>query len=524
MSPEVRLAEPAVLARRLIDDTGPPIDTWAVAALLESRGIRDLDARDHYREADVFGLARRVHALTRGLDRASAAPDFVHAPLPRLPVSRLLARGGFFIVALAVQFISLLVAGYSQWASLHFTRAEASTVAVAAAASFIVTAGFGGAIGYLSPYFSEPRKYRLTRQIVLIIFGLGLIAVAVGALALCLLGSYVVSWPGSLLRAGLGYYALFAVSTLSISMLYVLREYAAMLGTSIVGILVAAGMHEGLSAPIRYAQWAGIGASIALALGVGVVGLGRLAGRTTGVERFARLPRAWTLLRLSAPHFIFASLYFTVVVADRIVGWSAGHHPLPVWFQTPYELGLDWALVSVVVGLAFLEITVAALARLLKTVQDDYGAEEIGALNQAFLRFWRRHLGITLILLVLGAGIAFGGIQALDALGMRGLPHRLADPITRRVFALGVAAYILLAVGLSNGIFLFAMARPWLVVRAMAVALAASLAVGVTLSRSHAYWWSAAGTVAGGLVFALLTGLAAWRTLQRGDLHLYAAY
>jgi hypothetical protein len=178
----------------------------------------------------------------------------------------------------------------------------------------------------------------------------------------------------------------------------------------------------------------------------------------------------------------------------------------------------------VVVGLAFLEITVAALARLLKTVQDDYGAEEIGALNQAFLRFWRRHLGITLILLVLGAGIAFGGIQALDALGMRGLPHRLADPITRRVFALGVAAYILLAVGLSNGIFLFAMARPWLVVRAMAVALAASLAVGVTLSRSHAYWWSAAGTVAGGLVFALLTGLAAWRTLQRGDLHLYAAY
>jgi hypothetical protein len=274
MSPEVRLAEPAVLARRLIDDTGPPIDTWAVAALLESRGIRDLDARDHYREADVFGLARRVHALTRGLDRASAAPDFVHAPLPRLPVSRLLARGGFFIVALAVQFISLLVVGYSQWASLHFTRAEASTVAVAAAASFIVTAGFGGAIGYLSPYFSEPRKYRLTRQIVLIIFGLGLIAVAVGALALCLLGSYVVSWPGSLLRAGLGYYALFAVSTLSISMLYVLREYAAMLGTSIVGILVAAGMHEGLSAPIRYAQWAGIGASIALALGVGVVGLG----------------------------------------------------------------------------------------------------------------------------------------------------------------------------------------------------------------------------------------------------------
>jgi hypothetical protein len=388
----------------------------------------------------------------------------------------------------------------------------------------VVTAGFGGALGYLSPYFSEPGRYRLTRQIVFIIFGLGLCAVGIGAVALYLLGSYVVSWPGALLRAGLGYYALFAISTLSISMLYVLREYATMLGTSIVGILVAVGVHEGLSAPIRVAQWAGIGASIVLALGVGVVGLNRLAGRTTGVERFARLPRRWTLTRISAPHFIFATLYFTIVVADRIVAWSAGHHPLPVWFQTPYELGLDWALVSVVLGLAFLEITVAALARLLETVQDDYLAQDMTALNRVFMRFWRRHIGITLILLVAGAAFAFGGVKALGALGMHGLPDRLGDPVTQRVFALGVSGYILLAIGLSNGIFLFSMGRPWLVVRAIAVALAVSLAVGIALSRTHAYWWSAAGTLAGGLVFAVLTGLATWGTLRRGDLHLYAAY
>jgi FtsH-binding integral membrane protein len=107
---------------------------------------------------------------------------------------------------------------------------------------------------------------------------------------------------------------------------------------------------------------------------------------------------------------------------------------------------------------------------------------------------------------------------------MHGLPERLADPITRRVFALGVVGYILLAVGLSSGVFLFSMARPWLTVQAMVVALAVSLAVGITLSRTHAYWWSAAGTAAAGLVFAVLTGLAVWRTLRRGDLHLYAAY
>jgi hypothetical protein len=359
---------------------------------------------------------------------------------------------------------------------------------------------------------------------VLIIFGLGLVAVAIGAVALFLLGSYVVSWPGSLLDVGLGYYALFAVSTLSISMLYVLRNYRAMLGASLIGVVVTVGMHAGVGAPIRDAQWVGIGASIALSLAVGLVGLSRLAGRTTGAERWARLPRRWTLVRLSAPHFIFAALYFTAVVADRMVGWSAGNHPLPVWFETPYELGLDWALVSVVAGLAFLEITVAALARLLEGVEDEYRADEMGAVNGVLLRFWARHLGLTLILLVLGAAIAFGGQQALAALGVHGLVQRLGDPVTQRVFALGVVAYILLAVGLSNGIFLFSLGRPWLVVRAMAVALVVGLAVGITLSRTYAYWWSVAGTVACGLVFATLTGLAAWRTLRRGDLHLYAAY
>jgi hypothetical protein len=524
MPPEVRLPEAEELARRLLDDTGPPIDTWAVAALLESRGIRDLDARDRYGEADVFGLARRVQGLAQGRERTRAAAETLRVPPRPLPVSRLLMRGGFFVVSLALQLVSLLLVGYSQWASLHFTHAEASTVGLAAAASFVVTAGFGGALGYLNPYFSEPGKFRLTRQITLITYGLGLIAVAIGALALYLLGTYGVSWPPSLLAAGLGYYVLFAVSTLSISMLFVLRDYRAMLGTSLAGILVAVAVHEGLGAPIREAQWAGIGTSIAVALGFGLVGLGRLAERTTGLERLARLPRPWTLVRLSSPHFIFAALYFCLVVADRIVGWSAGHHPLPVWFRTQYELGMDWALVAVVVGLAFLEITVAALARLLETVQDDYGAQDMGALNRAFIRFWRRHLEITLTLLLLGAGVAFGGANALAALGLHGLPVRLADPVTQRVFGLGVTGYILLTLGLSNGIFLFSMARPWLVVRAMAAALAVGLIVGVTLSRTHAYWWSAAGTTAGGLVFAALTGWASWRTLRRGDLHLYAAY
>lgn len=520
--PESRLPAADVLAREIVADTGPPIDTWAVAALLESRGIRDVDAREHYGEQDIFGLARRVHALAdpRAEIAESAAGDPPAAP-GRLPVRRLLVRGGFFMASLVIQLLALVVLGYSPWASLDFTRAQASTVAVAAAASFVVTAGFGGALGYLAPYFAEPRQYHLTRRVVLRLLVLGLGALVLGALALAGLGSYHDAWPATSLRNGIVYYVMFGLSTLSISTLYVLRRYRAMVGASAIGVIATAAVREGLGRPIEEAQWAGIAASVGLALLVGMRGLRRLAQKTQGDARLARLPRISTLVRLAAPHFVFAVLYFASVLADRVVGWSAGENPLPVWFSTPYELGLDWALVCVAAGLAFLEVMVAALSRLLESVQDDHRAGDLRAHNRAFTRFWLRHLAYVAGLLVAGVAVGAGGVAALDAAGLAGL---LDDPVTRRVFALGAVGYVLLALGLGNAIFLFSLARPWLVVRAIAVALAVGLGVGITLSRTYDYWWSAAGTTTTGFLFAGLTGLATWRTLRRADLHLYAAY
>lgn len=520
--PETRLASPGDLARMIVADTGAPIDAWAVAALLESRGIRDLDAREHYGDPDVFGLARRVHALAPA-GRAGGAPE---APAQRaaLPVGRLLVRGGFFVASLVIQLVGLGLLGYTQWASLDFTRAQASTVAVAAAASFLVTAGFGGALGYLAPYFSEPRQFHLMRRVTLLVLALALAAIAAGALALALIGTYAVAWPAGSLRSGLVYYALFGGSTVGVSLLYVLRRYVAMLGTSAIGIVVAALAHEGFGASIEHAQWAGIAASVGLAVAVGLRGLARLAARTGGDARFARLPRPWTLVRLAAPHFAFSTLYFATVLADRLVSWSAGDHPLPVWFQSHYELGLDWALVSVAAGLAFLEVTVAALARMLEDVQDEHAASDLRGHNRAFTRFWLRHAGAALGLLLGGVLLTVGGVQALDAVGLHAVADRLADPVTRRVFALTVTGYVLLGVGLANAIFLFSLVRPWTVVRASAVALAGGLVVGIALSRTHAYWWGAAGTTTSGLIFAGISAVAVWRTLRRADLHLYAAY
>lgn len=97
----------------VIEQTGRPLDRWAVAATLESGGIRDVDARERYGRRDVFDLADDVYF--RSLQVVS--PD-------RSPPERAVARrrraavfagkyltGGFFFIPLSLQLGSLLLLG-----------------------------------------------------------------------------------------------------------------------------------------------------------------------------------------------------------------------------------------------------------------------------------------------------------------------------------------------------------------------------------------------------------------------------
>jgi hypothetical protein len=98
------------------------------------------------------------------------------------------------------------------------------------------------------------------------------------------------------------------------------------------------------------------------------------------------------------------------------------------------------------------------------------------------------------------------------------------DPITEPVFYWGVLGYSLLVWGLMNSLFLFAMSRPWLVVRALSVAFVVDGLVGLVLSRNVAYWYSVVGLVAGTLVFVLLTARDVVQGFRKMDYYSYSAY
>ena len=524
--PDARPADPEQLARELLDEYGPPIDEWAVAALLESRGVRDRDAVERYGEPDVFALARRVYAgmvsEAAPARRPPPEPDEREHPGP----VRLLFRGAYSFVPLGVQLAALFILGYSTIAALDFTNAQATIVALAVGCSYVLTAPASQAIGYLGPYFDEPGKHILTRRVSWGVVAFGIVSGALFA-ALAVGVNAVVSggFPGWAVRVWLVYYALMVATWSVTAVLYFLHRYLLMLTAGLVGLGVMTIVRYGTDASIYVQQWSGLTANLVVLTASVAVILTLRARETRGDMRLAHLPPVRPLLRRVAPYAAFGGCYFTFLFADRIVAWSQGDNPFPIWFHVPYEIGLDLGLVAIIGAMAFLEVTVHGFSGLIETVPEEVSARAPAEHNRSATSFWWRRLGVVVALCAIGTALAYGGILLVREIDpSHGVLEVTDDPVVRWVFAWAAAGYALLAIGLANSVFLFALVRPWFVVGAAAAAVVVDVPVAIWLAGAHDYWWAVIGLTAGAGTFAVLTGIFAARTLRRADLYLYEAY
>lgn len=515
------------LAAFILAEAGPPIDVWAIAALLESFGIRDRDALERYGQSDVFALAAAVQAHL-----PEAPPSGRAAPPPRAALhkrvtrfARIYGRGTFFFVPLALQLAALLIVGVSQFAAIDFTTRQASVVAVAAALSFVVTAGFAQALGYLAPLYIDSDKHLLAERVSWAVVGLGTAAaLVVGAVAWAVV-SATGGYSGDDMRIAAGYYALLCAQGLSGALLYMLHRFTLIVVATVAALAVAGVLYERTSLPVEQVHWLALAAGVAIQLALAALLLRRRARSTEGDLRLARLPRAGLLARRALPFALYGLLYFAFLTADRAVAWASGENPLPLWFHPHYELGLDWALGGIVFALAFLEVTVENFSRMLVPTAQRFGVDAVREHNRAISRFWARQLAFVSALAAVGTWLAVVVAVALHELGALGPAEQIySDPVTRYVFGLGLIGYALLALGIANSVFVMSLSRPWRAVLSIAPGLVVSIAVGVVATTHYAHWTAVFGMVAGAGVFAVLSCWQAWRTLRRSDYYGYAAY
>lgn len=505
---------------------GAPIDVWAVAALLESSGLRDSDARERYGREDIFALARAVQARLPDAQPRRPESEPV-APLRKRfeRYARIYGRGTFFFLPLGLQLVSLLAVGISQFADIHFTTTQASIVAVATALSFVVTAGFVQTLGYLAPIYIETGKHLLAESVAWTILGFGAIASALVGGVLWGIAAATHGYPADELRIAAAYYALMCAQGLVGALLYMLRRFLVLIGATIVSLAVAGILYKRTSLRVEHIHWIALAIAIALELAAAALILHRRAVRTEGDMRLARLPRRRLLLRRSFPFGFYGLVYFSFLTADRIVAWASGSNPLPLWFRTPYELGLDLALGGVLLALAFLEIVVEDFSAMLVPTAARFGVDAVREFNHAVSRFWSRQLAYVGGLAAIGSWAAVVLVVGLHKLHALGPAEKIyADPVAHDVFAVGILAYAFLALGIANSVFLLTLNRPWRAISAISPGLAVSVLVGIALTTGHAYWTAVFGMLAGAAVFAAISGWQAWRTLRRADYYSYAAW
>jgi hypothetical protein len=518
------------MTRELVDfvvaETVRPLDRWAVAATLESHGIRDVDARERYGRRDVFDLADEVYALCLAervpVERDQGPPP-ARGRAARLVLQRYL-EGGFFFLPLMLQLGSLLLLGYGQWASLDFSGSQASVVGVALIASFAVTGGFAQTLGYLGPYFASPGRHRLVPRVVLRIVVLGAAVLLAAAGVAWLVNVALGSYPQRLFGVGVMYFGLAGCVSLLSAVLYMLKQYLGMLVGTVVGIAVVGLMLHRTGVGIYGSHWIGLSVTIAVEALWAAVVLARRAARTAVELRVARLPPFWTLAALVAPYAAYGAFYYALLFVDRLAAWSSEAHGLPFTFRAQYEVALDWALISVVPALALLEVVVHEFSAHLIAAGKAHTASEAARHNRELRAFYLRRLALVAAALVVGSALVFAGGRGADRLGLTKLDGMFGDRTTLEVYPIALAGYSLLVIALFSVLFLMTLGRPKLVLRSLFPAIAAAVITAFVLSRTLPYWTAAVGLVAGTLVFAVLATRSALRVFGSVDYYYYAAY
>jgi len=213
---------------------------------------------------------------------------------------------------------------------------------------------------------------------------------------------------------------------------------------------------------------------------------------------------------------------------DRILAWSAGPPPPEyiIWFNTPYELGMDWALISLVITIAMLEFSVHSFSKNLIPAQKKATISKTKLFNRFFKRFYIKQV---LLLLVIGSLSIIGTYYGVLSLRIfenevPEIADFFANPMTYKVFWMASIGYLFLIYGLLNSLFFFTLNRPELVMYAMIGSLFVNFIVGYLCSRIFGLEFAVIGLIAGSIVFATVTAILAKRFFKHLDYFYYSAY
>ncbi|HEX2061945.1 MAG TPA: hypothetical protein VHK90_14485 [Thermoanaerobaculia bacterium] len=515
------------LGQQIIDLIGIPKDQWEIAAQLEVMGLRDADARSDYGARDLFDLAHRIDGWFReGRFRSSLEGE---DPEPRIsPIVRFLrnyATGLTFSLPMALQAAVMLTWGYGIWGAIEMDLRTGTAIALGFIASYIVTGGFMQTIVRRGLFYVYQQEAWLARWTALRSWSLALRVVLALLVPALLLNALFRALPWTIVLTAAAYYVALSILWLNWALIYLVRKTWLFLLTTAVAlgsVLIAAKL---FGAPPLLANAVGLVIADVLSFSLALYHLNRLSSG----RRVVNPPRLTILVYSTSRFFLYGILYNTFLFADRIIAWTSatGREDFPpygFWLNVRYELGMDLALVVVMLLSGVVEHAAQRFSELLIPTEKRVRSGDVAQFTASAREAHRRR-----VLLLAGAAVFAAAIAIFVAIALRGatsLPihEAIMAPTTIRVFIVATIAYVIFMFALQNVLMLLTLSRVDMVARAVGIALAVNVTAGFICSRAIHYSGAAFGLLAGAVALAILTSRAMRQVLGELDYHYYAAY
>jgi hypothetical protein len=529
------LEERQELVNTIFEQIGNPISIWAVAATIESIGIRDIDVRRDFGCDSVFDLAEEIYPDLKQWVNRHIYEEIEENIFKKPSIServfmflRYYGYGLLFSLPMMSQLAAVLIFRYSLWAWLEFNEAQATMVAFGTIWAFIITGGFVQIIGRsVTKYISDANfflAYESARKIV----RNGALTTLVVALLFFVMNLVLPFYPQSMLGLALVYYVLISMLLLGSGVLYALQQRIMILFIILAGTaIVIAGMDWFLWG-IYLSHWIGMGVTTLLLMLYAYGYLRFKIYRNPYAAGYQKLPDESVRYYLNYHYFAYGFLYFFFLFLDRILAWSAGppSPPYIMWFNTPYELGMDWALISLILTIAVLEYSINAFSKQLLSLQKKTGFVQVNRFNRFFQKFYRRQI-ILLIMVGLVSIIAtYFGINSLRVLknDIPEIRDFFLNPMTTKVFWIAGISYLFVVIGLLHSLFFFRLNKPSFAVYAITGAFLVNFIVGFICSRIFGLEYAVIGLLAGSITFAAISGRMAKSFFERLDYYYYSAF
>lgn len=514
---------------RLLEDvlkrTPYPRDSYEIAAILESMGWNDKLAAEMFGAENVFELAGDIWRViqSRVLVVPASPVEKISALQYIILVVRSFLRGTIFALPMAVSVAAMLTLRYSLWSYENLSLENATSIAIGTILSFVTVGGFTQAIARRGFMYLGQGHYYMARRISFHFVRIGYIVCILNALLFLGFNSFFTVYPWRMTIIVVLYFMFLSAIWLSVTIMYMLQKELLFTVLITCGIIIVFICFELLGLNIIVSQLVAL-TLVSLAAIITAYYYFVRAERKMEKGIAPQMPRLSIIVYTCIPYFLYGFLYFSFLFADRVVAWSANDVFMPylVWFRGEYELGLDFALISMIIPMGVAEVVVNELMSNLEANQKNFMAEDASRMNRMYLSMYIKRALVMVVFSLVSAVLLYLALRVMSGAGLLRLDIFISD-VTHFVFLLAALSYALLSVGLMNALVLFCLAQPERVCRSILTALLANISLGFVLSRWVDYSWAVIGLLAGAVVFSYLTAKNVLEVLNKLDYYQYYA-